>query len=51
MNQTAHIAPHYTRYGKNGYDVFAVGFPTFFAQTMKIAKEWCESHGFDFIRL
>ena len=48
---TAHIAPNYTRYGRNGYIVHAVGFDNFFARTMKIAKDWCESHGFDFIRL
>jgi hypothetical protein len=47
----AHIAPHYTRYGKNGYDCFAVGLPTFFARTIKIAKEWCDSHGLDYVRL
>jgi hypothetical protein len=48
---TAHIAPHYTRYGTNGYDCIATGLPVFFARTMKIAKKWCESHNLDWVRL
>ena len=48
---TAHIVPHYGRYGKDGYTVIAKGFTTFFAATLKVAKEWCELHGFDGIRV
>lgn len=44
--------PNYTRYGNvNGFICLAVGHPNFFARTMKIAKDWCASHGFDYIRL
>jgi len=47
---TAQISANYNRYGSRcGYLVFAVGFGTFIAKNIKMAKEWCEGKGFDYI--
>ena len=48
---TAHIIPNYGRYGINGYVCTAVGFDNFFARTIKIANNWCKSHGLEGVRL
>lgn len=51
MKIVAHVLPHETKYGHSGYDVFAVGFATFFAHSIKEVREFCAEHGLDYIRV
>ena len=50
MPTTANIQPAWNRYGRNGWNVFCVGFDTMWFRTMKLAKEWANSHGLDLVK-
>lgn len=47
----AHAVPCYTRYGIRGFNCYAVGYPSFYAKTIRIAKEWASKFGLDIIKL
>lgn len=42
MATTAQLAPSYNRYGRNGWNVFAVGFCTMWFRTAKEATIWAK---------
>ena len=50
MPTIAHCVPSYARHG-GGFYCYIVGLPTFFAKTIKVAREWARSHGCDLVRL
>ena len=48
--EIAHCIPSYARHG-GGYYVYITGIATFFARTIKAAKEFAAGHGCELIRL
>ena len=50
MKKYALIQPRFGRYGVDGYDVIVAGMACIWHKTFKLARQWLENNGYEYMK-